>query len=556
MFSKFDRNKKLILFNNVQNNVVNFSQNSIVPYINPTLLNKHILNRINENNPKVLKIATKNLESLKYTPNQDLDIQLDINDVCDTSTSSWLGLDEMFVALKPRTKIGKKELKKQFMNPSTDLNKIQQSQHLIQSILSNGDGFIAHVRSFLSSLVIPDESESFEGIIRTAQLFSKVSQFIKQYFNNSQLFSELSQEQLQNDELFNNIFNTINFENVKENECRAYWFNETAECVVLIEEWEQNQRQFEYLHHDMKRRTSPQIILDKSNKVFQIIKNQCLKNIPNASITKYTKSDKFFTTTGLIELFATEEQIKEKINNYADTIKAEWPKFQTTALFTIIKKLDIASTFSLYVAEKNPRNWSVPSNVREGFDFYEMFHPNIPNCVPNNFKNNSNTTLLSGFNSSGKSTVLRTIGMCAYLNQIGMLIPAKTSQIQIFKKICKRAGANDDLANHQSTFTQQMTEIAFIIQKDNLKDNLVLLDELGSNTNESEGFALAVAVLNRLSCSGAVSLFATHFNIETIQKTIPKSVSFSLTQSHQCVPYLQKYQSNGWDFAKSRGFIN
>ena len=151
--------------------------------------------------------------------------------------------------------------------------------------------------------------------------------------------------------------------------------------------------------------------------------------------------------------------------------------------------------------------------------------------------------------------MLRTIGLCAYLNQIGCFVPAANYSGNIFKKIYSRAGADDDLAAATSTFTQQMLEISYIVKNEDMADTLVLLDEVGSNTNEAEGKALTIAILNRLQCTGATTVLATHFDVADLKKHFPNASSVSMTPEHNLIPYDRSHRSNGWAFCQQRGFI-
>lgn len=54
-----------------------------------------------------------------------------------------------------------------------------------------------------------------------------------------------------------------------------------------------------------------------------------------------------------------------------------------------------------------------------------MRHPCVKNCIPNDCElSDHKTIVLTGPNMGGKSTYIRTIGVCSYLAHIGCYVPA------------------------------------------------------------------------------------------------------------------------------------
>lgn len=133
----------------------------------------------------------------------------------------------------------------------------------------------------------------------------------------------------------------------------------------------------------------------------------------------------------------------------------------------------------------------------------------------------SSFIIISGPNSAGKSTLLKTTGCCVYLSHIGSFIPCDSASLPIIPSIHARVGAWDSI--HMSTFTVEMTEMASILDSAT-RNSLVIVDELGRSTSCSDGFGLAWAISKRLSDLDCFTLFATHFHelckLEATEKNV------------------------------------
>ncbi len=120
--------------------------------------------------------------------------------------------------------------------------------------------------------------------------------------------------------------------------------------------------------------------------------------------------------------------------------------------------------------------------------------------------------VLTGPNMSGKSTVLRQVGLIALLAQMGSFVPADAARIGICDRVFTRVGASDNLVRGQSTFMVEMTETATILNSASDR-SLVLLDEIGRGTSTYDGVSIAWAVTEHIHDElGARTIFATHYH--------------------------------------------
>ena len=120
--------------------------------------------------------------------------------------------------------------------------------------------------------------------------------------------------------------------------------------------------------------------------------------------------------------------------------------------------------------------------------------------------------LLTGPNMAGKSTLLRQVGLCVVLAQVGSFVPARCAVIGAVDRLFTRVGASDNLARGQSTFMVEMSETSAILHGATGR-SLVLLDEIGRGTSTYDGVAIAWAVTEHLhNVIGCKTVFATHYH--------------------------------------------
>jgi len=134
----------------------------------------------------------------------------------------------------------------------------------------------------------------------------------------------------------------------------------------------------------------------------------------------------------------------------------------------------------------------------------------IPNDVM--LDEGGRVALLTGPNMAGKSTVLRQVGLCVVLAQIGSFVPCRRARIGVVDRLFTRVGASDNLVRGQSTFMVEMSETSAILHAASAR-SLVLLDEIGRGTSTYDGVAIAWAVTEYLHNSiGCKTIFATHYH--------------------------------------------
>ena len=172
---------------------------------------------------------------------------------------------------------------------------------------------------------------------------------------------------------------------------------------------------------------------------------------------------------------------------------------------------------------------------------------------------------MTGPNMAGKSTFLRQVAVITIMSQIGCFVPAKSVNMSVIDKIFTRVGASDDLSQGLSTFMTEMVETSRIL-RGATENSLVILDELGRGTSNSDGLSIAWAVLEFiLKKKKCLTLFATHYkeltdikekNSEIILKTLQtKEWEGSIVFMYNVINGVSK-SSYGLHVAKLAGIHN
>lgn len=119
--------------------------------------------------------------------------------------------------------------------------------------------------------------------------------------------------------------------------------------------------------------------------------------------------------------------------------------------------------------------------------------------------------LLYGLNASGKSSLMRAVGLAVLLAQGGCFVPCSAMTLAPFTSLHTRIINTDNLWMGLSSFAVEMSEMREIFREAGPR-SLVLGDELCSGTETTSATALVAAGLKGLLKRGARFLFATHLH--------------------------------------------
>jgi len=119
--------------------------------------------------------------------------------------------------------------------------------------------------------------------------------------------------------------------------------------------------------------------------------------------------------------------------------------------------------------------------------------------------------LLYGINSSGKSSLMKSIGLSVVLAQSGFFVPAVELRFGLYDKLFTRIVSQDNLYKGLSTFAVEMMELKNIFNRADER-SLVLGDEISQGTETESALAIVSSAILKLISLKSTFIFATHLH--------------------------------------------
>jgi DNA mismatch repair protein MutS len=167
------------------------------------------------------------------------------------------------------------------------------------------------------------------------------------------------------------------------------------------------------------------------------------------------------------------------------------------------------------------------------FEAVQLRHPIIErlgkNYIPNDITldQTQNGMLLFGLNSSGKSSLLRAIGINVILAQCGLYVPCKSFKFNPFHTIISQVDLTDNLFSGKSSFITETLGLKKILRSTG-PNTLVLCDEMCKGTEHASSIGLVASTIRRLVSTNTKFFFTTHLHKLKDEDTVMKSNSIQI----------------------------
>ena len=171
--------------------------------------------------------------------------------------------------------------------------------------------------------------------------------------------------------------------------------------------------------------------------------------------------------------------------------------------------------------------------------------------------------LLYGINSSGKSSLMKSLGMAIIMAQSGFFVPCAALRFHIFDKLFTRIMSHDNLYKGLSTFTVEMLELKNIFNRSTAY-SMVLGDEISHGTETESALAIVASAIKKMDSLGSLFVFATHLHqlghlniIKELSSVVALHLGVSYDEANDTLLYNRKLELGsgsslyGLEFAKS-----
>lgn len=166
------------------------------------------------------------------------------------------------------------------------------------------------------------------------------------------------------------------------------------------------------------------------------------------------------------------------------------------------------------------KEYSFPKLKDCALDSYEnayfsgemITHPliNPEKVVSNSITLDGKTALITGSNMSGKTTLIRTVGICSLLAYMGAPVPAISCELGRMR-IISSMRIVDSIEEQMSTFRAELVRIAGIVKAaEDKMPMLYLIDEIFRGTNSKDRTDGAMTVLKKLGEKYIIGMMTTH----------------------------------------------
>lgn len=198
-------------------------------------------------------------------------------------------------------------------------------------------------------------------------------------------------------------------------------------------------------------------------------------------------------------------------------------------------------------------NFCFPVFTGDRFAIDNFYHPLLTSPVKNSIHNTRNVLLITGPNMSGKSTLLKAIGLCVYLGHLGLGVPAANCQMPFFDTISVALHVKDDLKKGYSHFLSEIKTLKSVATEAAAnKRCFAVFDELFRGTNLEDALEISGTTMR-----GLAKFPRSFFLISTHLHQLKNRIDLSAISTHYIECHIKNNQpaftyrlKTGWSEVK------
>ncbi|WP_149241256.1 MutS-related protein [Dyadobacter sp. 32] len=228
--------------------------------------------------------------------------------------------------------------------------------------------------------------------------------------------------------------------------------------------------------------------------------SRCQDNAPVGELEEDFAFVKSFLDAAVLKVHASRGSIdpSKGATFYLDYYLRKQKKESFRRILDIYYKLDALTAIAKACAEYG---LCYPEFVTEDscFEMSNSWHPLVEGCVRNHFsiRGNSGICLLTGANTSGKTTFLKTCGIVLYLAHLGGPVPAESVRLSFLDRFFTSIHLSDDINLGYSHFYNEVMRVQEMAQALRSRQKcVIIIDELFRGTNQQDALHCSQTVLN------------------------------------------------------------
>jgi len=439
--------------------------------------------------------------------------------------------DVLSLVDKTSSPMGKRALRERLLKPSANPQTIQQNLDAVELwIKMDIAPFAKRLRGMTDIQRLYRKIQ--QGNLSSNDLIAFDSTFKAATWISETLDNEFQKDTIRN--IHSSLFKVFDVEKVYQaSEDQSLFLNTLVPELDIIEEQirVQNQRLTDFIR---ELSNTPDVFKPEFRESSLVIKGprgiiqtlQASNKLPSQSIAKLNKTGSHIESPVLDQIFVILLRLRASLKRAQTIALIEHGSQLASELFDSwikvadwISEVDVNSSLALVARENGYVKPTILFNQESSIDIQGLRHPlleaqdrKIPYVQHNvEIGLDKQGWLLYGLNASGKSSLMRAVGLSVLLAQGGSFVPCSQMVLAPFTSLHTRIINTDNLWMGLSSFAVEMSELRDIFREAGPK-SLVLGDELCSGTETTSATALVGAGLKGLLKRGAKFLFATHLH--------------------------------------------